>query len=224
MKFGFLVVCSAIALRPVVTSATSVRMGDRPATTCAALGSVPDYIRGLSCRMARMIASGTGRSATFRHLVEHVGRLNGIVYIEEDYYLNTHTRTRLMGALVHRVTVSGDSRILHLFIAPVSGDQPVITMAHELQHVVEVLESGAVTEDEINQLFDRIGNRIRAGIVETHAALDVENVVRRELSKRTDAISSLPVADEDNVSGSFRTHPIVRTTVLARTAANLTTP
>jgi hypothetical protein len=65
------------------------------------------------------------------------------------------------------------------------GDRPTFILAHELQHAIEVLEAPDVsTEHAVDQLFEQIGTHAHAGVLETHAALDAERAVRRELSRR----------------------------------------
>jgi hypothetical protein len=46
---------------------------------------------------------------------------------------------------------------------------------------VEVLESGATTEQEIERLFERIGIRAGVRIMETTAALEIQHTVTNEL-------------------------------------------
>jgi hypothetical protein len=75
--------------------------------------------------------------------------------------------------------------VLHVMVGAVHGDRPIYLLAHELQHVVEVLEAPDVlTERDVDQLFERIGWRAFAGDMETQAALDTERAVRSELSRR----------------------------------------
>jgi len=154
---------------------------------CAAREMVPGQLRPLSCRTAAIVASGLARSATFRQLVDRVGQLNGIVYITDRYYVNSQTRRVLSGALSHSVSIAGAHRVLHLIVAPESGDRPIITMAHERQHAIEVLEApGVDTEAAVDQLFERIGVHVSAGVMETQAALDAERAVMRDLSAHRD--------------------------------------
>jgi hypothetical protein len=122
----------------------------------------------------------------FRLLVERVGALNGIVYIHSSFYVSPQTKRLLSGALSHRIDTAGAYRVLHLIVAPASGDEPLVTIAHELQHVIEVLEEPSVqTEAAVDRLFERIGMHVSAGVMETQSALEVERVVRREvLAKR----------------------------------------
>jgi hypothetical protein len=154
-----------------------------PPQECAVREMVPGQLRPFSCRTAAIVANGLARSATFRGLVDRIGQLNGIVYITDRYYVNSQTRRVLSGALSHSVSMAGAHRVLHLMVAPESGDRPLITIAHELQHAIEVLEApGVNTEAAVDQLFARIGVQVSAGIMETQAALDAERTVMRELS------------------------------------------
>jgi hypothetical protein len=152
---------------------------------CASPETVPPQLRPLDCRLGTAIADGLKRSATFRQLVARVGALNGIVYIQLKQSVNPRTKRVLDGALSHSFSTAGAYRVLHVMVGAVEGDRPIYLLAHELQHVVEVLEAPAVsTERDVDQLFERIGVRAFAGDMETQTALDVEHAVRSELSRR----------------------------------------
>jgi hypothetical protein len=152
---------------------------------CAARDAVPPQLRPLDCRLAAAIADGVERSATFRQLVERVGTLSGIVYIQLKLYVDPHTKRVLDGALSHSVTTAGAHRVLHVIVGAEQGDRPIVILAHELRHAIEVLEAPNVsTEDAVDRLFERIGTHTHSGVVETQAALDAERAVRRELSHR----------------------------------------
>ena len=103
------------------------------------------------------------RSATLSREIERIGELNGIVYIKDAYYVEPRTGRVLSGALSHEVTMAGSHRVLHVTVAPESGDRCLITLAHELQHAIEVLEAkGAVTRVAVDRLFERIGMQVGA--------------------------------------------------------------
>jgi hypothetical protein len=159
---------------------------------CEANG-VPDYIRSFDCRLAKVVASGLERSETLRQLVGRVGCLKGIVYIEAQYYVRLQAGIVLPGALAHTVTNAGEYRILRLMVGPHSEDRAIVVLAHELQHAVEVLESDATTEAEIDRLFERIGVPGSTGIVETRAAREVGRAVARELleSRRRKSVGTV---------------------------------
>jgi hypothetical protein len=150
---------------------------------CPARDTVPTQLRSLDCRTVAIVASGIERSTTFRRLIDRVGQLNGIVYIEDRYYVNERTRRVMDGALSHQITKAGAYRVLHLIVAPQSGDRRIVTMAHELQHAIEVLEvTDADSEAAVDRVFERIGVNTSAGVMETQAALDAERAVAHELS------------------------------------------
>jgi hypothetical protein len=131
------------------------------------------------------MANGMVRSATLRRMVDRVGELNGIVYIEDRCYVNDRAGRVLSGALSHHITVAGAFRVLHLLVAPESGHRQLTTIAHELQHAIEVLEATEVTSDAaVDRLFERIGVNTSAGVIETQAAVDMERAVGRELSAK----------------------------------------
>jgi len=116
-------------------------------------------------------------------VIDRVGELNGIVYIKDAYYVDPRTRRALSGALSHAITMAGTHRVLHVTVAPESGDRSLITLGHELQHAIEVLEANdATTEAAVDRLFERIGVRVGASVMETTSAVAVQRAVARELS------------------------------------------
>ena len=167
--------------------------------------TVPEHLRILDCRMAALVTNGMARSSTLRQLTDTVGTLRGIVYVKTGYYVNPDTKRVLSGALSHRISVAGAYRLLHLMVAPESGDRPLVILAHELQHAIEVLEhSDVATEAAVDRLFDRIGTHTGAGVVETQAAQVAERAVARELSANRGSAhapivphSVRPTRDED---------------------------
>jgi len=151
---------------------------------CVARQTLPPQVRPLTCRTAARMSDGMARSATLRREIDRVGELNGIVYVRDAYYVDPRTKRVLSGALSHAITMAGAHRVLNMVVAPESGDRSMITLAHELQHAIEVLEADDVTtETAVDRLFERIGARVGASIMETRSAVDVERVVARELSR-----------------------------------------
>ena len=151
---------------------------------CPAAAAVPEHIRTSSCAMMDVIALGMSGSPSFRRLVERVAALHGIVYLTAKQVVQSHTLRVIDGTLQHRVTVAGSYRILYATVTPYSGLRPARIIAHELQHAIEVLESNAASEREIDDLFERIGVHTANWTVETEAALAVEDAVTKELANR----------------------------------------
>ena len=148
---------------------------------CAAAAAMPEHIRTDACDMMRAIAVGMSDSPSFRRLVERVAALHGIVYLTAKQVVQSQTRRVIDGTLQHRVIVAGSHRLLFATVTPYSGLRPVPIIAHELQHAIEVLESNATSEREIDDLFERIGVPTAARTMETAAALAVEVAVAKEL-------------------------------------------
>jgi hypothetical protein len=156
-------------------------------------------IRPQDPRTARFLKDGLRRSATMRGLAERIEASNVIVYVGIDPMM----RSSLTGAL-SLVTASGDFRYVR---AHISGGQipdlMIATLAHEFQHVVEVIDHPSVVDDEsLVTLYRRIGvagNDRRHASWETMAARDVGAQVRRELGART--ASGAAPASTDSTSG-----------------------
>jgi len=151
---------------------------------CMATGAAPDHIRTTSCDMMRAIDLGMSASPSFRRLVERVAMLHGIVYFTAKQVVQSQTLRVIDGTLQHRVTVAGSYRLLFATVTPYRGLRPIPVIAHELQHALELLESNATSEREIDDLFERIGVYTATRTVETAAALAVEETVKKELARK----------------------------------------
>lgn len=167
----------------IAVGSVGVRAEVQAPDSCAARQALPAQVRPLTCRTVARVADGMARSGTLRRIIDRIGELNGIIYIKDAYYVDPRTRRVLSGALSHEITMAGVHRVLHVTVAPESGDRLLITLAHELQHAIEVLEAHDVaTETDVDRLFERIGVPVGASVMETTSAIDVERVVARELA------------------------------------------
>jgi len=79
---------------------------------------------------------------------------------------------------------TGPYRILYATVTPYTGVRPARIIAHEMQHAIEVLESDAACERDIDDLFEQVRVHAATSTVETEAALAVEDAVTRELGNR----------------------------------------
>jgi len=144
--------------------------------------TLPGHIRVLDRRLADVIACGIQRSATLRRMVDRIAELDGIIYVTATVKVRPETNHVLRAALVHEVAVAGTSRILRVVVAHNHGDDAVATIAHELQHATEVLESpGVRSAADVTALFKRIGREVYAGVWETVEAGNIERTVAQEL-------------------------------------------
>lgn len=132
-------------------------------------------------RSVQVLREGAARSATFRALVNRIEASNLIVYIA----VNPILKSSLSGALTW-MTRAGDYRYVRASIsADLTLDQMIASVAHELQHAVEVIEDESVTDERsLVALYKRIGQPSRAAGPsgwETLAAQRTGTQVRREL-------------------------------------------
>jgi hypothetical protein len=130
-----------------------------------------------------LVLEGRHRSPTFAALVERIERADTLVYIVRVHSL-PH---RMEGSLVHEQAYS-TARYLKIALAMgTPSERMLVVIAHELQHVCEVLDAGISTDGAaLDLLFARIGTRQLGTDVgeqyETAAAQEVEKAVSRELS------------------------------------------
>src|SRR6187399_50949 len=132
-------------------------------------------------RSVQVLKEGAARSATFRALVNRIEASNLIVYIA----VNPVLKSTLSGSLTW-MTRAGDFRYVRASIrTDLTFDQMIASVAHELQHAVEVIEDESVTDERsLTALYKRIGHPSgSAGLKgwETAAAQRTGTQVRREL-------------------------------------------
>ena len=111
-------------------------------------------IRPQDARITSVLQEGIARSATFRALVDRIEASNVIVYVGVDPLM----KSSLAGALTW-MTQAGDYRYLRASISTdLTSDQMIATLAHELQHAVEVIEDESVVDEKtLVALYKRIG-------------------------------------------------------------------
>ncbi len=137
-------------------------------------------LRPQDSRITLILQEGMARSATFRALVDRIEASNLIVYVAVSPIL----KSGLSGALTW-MTRAGDFRYVRASIRiDLPFDQMIATVAHELQHAVEVIEEESVVdESSLIALYRRIGepsHTLGKGW-ETVAARRTGAQVRREL-------------------------------------------
>jgi hypothetical protein len=138
-------------------------------------------LRPQDSRLADLLRDGVARSATFRALVNRLESGQVIVYLSTSLTL----RSTLAGKLTW-MTKAGAFRYVKATInANQTADQMIATLAHELQHALEVSDDLDVTDQRsMLALYKRIGRPSHSILVEaweTQAAHDAGVQVRREL-------------------------------------------
>ena len=152
-------------------------------------------IRPQDPRLTDLLRDGVARSATFRSLVTRIEAGNVFVYLS----LSPVMKSTLAGKLTW-ITNAGKFRYLRATInTEQSFDQMIATLAHELQHAVEVSADSSVTDQRsLQELYKRIGRPSFGGIIagwETEAAQQTGLQVRRELTAATATASTARVGD-----------------------------
>ena len=148
---------------------------------------VGPHLRTEEPRIHALIDKGITRSPTFASLLDALKQTDVIVYVE------SRMLERVRGQVPHTVTVAGQYRYLRVQVMPTGSDDQIIsTLAHEVQHAVEIARAPAVGRGEsVESLYARIGFKRRL-TYETNEALDMGQKVRDELARR-------PAADRAHV-------------------------
>lgn len=138
-------------------------------------------LRPQDARSIQLLRNGMARSETFRALVERIEASNVFVYVEVSPFI----KSSLAGQLTW-MAQAGPYRYLRATLSPEqTSDQLIASLAHELQHAVEVIgDELVVNEKTLVSLYKRIGQPSSAAAAsgwETIAAQETGYRVRREL-------------------------------------------
>ena len=142
-------------------------------------------IRTQGPRATVALRDGMARSETVRALVDRIESSNVFVYVSVSPFI----KPSLSGQLTW-MTQAGPDRYLRATLSTdQTSDQLIASLAHELQHAVEVVDDDlVVSEKTLVALYQRIGHPSRAVANrgwETVAAQETGYRVRRELVEST---------------------------------------
>jgi len=169
-------------LRFLIGAAMTMTTATRLLACDAAL---PDHVRIPDCRKAAAVADAAGRSATLNDLFQRVQRTNGLIFITTPPAIGR--AKDILGGLSLDISVAGSFRILRIYVTCRLDDTAMAVVGHEVRHAVEVLETSATTEAEVDALYGRIGWPMSSLSFETQAAIDAQNTIAHELrASRTD--------------------------------------
>jgi hypothetical protein len=123
------------------------------------------------------LQAGCRSSSTFQDLGRRVARANGVVLV------NDGSCGAKRGCLQHWIAVAGVRRYLRVLInTNKPRNEVVATIAHELQHAVEVLDDPSIRTAAAIYWRSRGPFAASQRSFETQAAIEIESAVRRELS------------------------------------------
>jgi hypothetical protein len=153
-------------------------------TSSTLAATAPDRearLRPQDTRLTQLLRDGAARSTTFKALVDRIEASNVIVYVA----LNPLMKPSLSGMLTW-MTRAGDFRYVRASISKdLNENQMIATLAHELQHAVEVIDDETVIDEKsLVALYRRIGQQNSSASPsrwETTAAQQAGFQVRREL-------------------------------------------
>lgn len=137
------------------------------------------------------LLTGCQRSATFRSLGRRIQDAHGVVVVNDG---GCGARR---GCLLHWIAVAGERRYLRMAIdADRPREEVAVTIGHELQHALEVLDDPSIrTAAAIYWRFRGAFTGSQRSY-ETPEALAIEDRIRAEMARRSDSDVSSPPCTE----------------------------
>ena len=135
-------------------------------------------VRAADPGLAALIIETAGRSATFRQMLEAIDASDGLVYVVRGR-CGHGVRARL-----DFLVVAGPNRFLRITLDDRGTDaQAMVSLGHELRHVLEVLaEPAVISRATMYHFYHGMAMRRGKGF-ETSAAIAAGDTVREDLRK-----------------------------------------
>lgn len=148
------------------------------AATSAAGSTAARPLRIYDDRLRAAVFDAAERSPTLRILLTRLADFKAIVLIQWSPALGP----RLDAATLPQVTVTPETRYLYIAIKPAKvTDYLVSVVAHEVQHTIEILESGQTEPAAIVGLFRASARGLPQRLYCTPSAVDAGRAVLEEL-------------------------------------------
>jgi hypothetical protein len=179
---SLLVICLSLTMGQLPVTAA----GADAATACRILAEraapTQSPVRPLRRWIGGLISEARRRSATLDGLIRTTESSRAVVYIDEAEADGNDWggRTILMAA-------SCGYTYLRIELRRLSPIDTASLLAHELQHVLEIVSSGATTAQQVEQLYQRIGEEwrvLRGRRFDTATAVRAGDAARLELRQR----------------------------------------
>lgn len=153
-------------------------------------------VRPMQPLVEKLIATGMGRSESFRRLVREIEASDVIVYIEARRDLRAG-----VGASMRFLTTSASDRFLKIHLdAHHNPNVLVALLGHELQHVVEVAQNRTIrSADDLRAFYRQTGVRTGPDSFDSEAARQMGYLVREELLGRPMSDIRMASAGRDRV-------------------------
>lgn len=157
----------------------AARQTPGPARADQAVAPEAPRVRTNDPALAALIQEATDRSPTFRYLAERIQASDGLVYIVRGRCGHT-----VRACLALWVGVAPPNRLLRVVVDPHEADEEVMaSIAHELRHVLEVLDEPSVRSRADMFFFYTRDRPWQGQAFETQAAVEAGNLVFRELKE-----------------------------------------
>lgn len=150
----------------------------------ASADTVP-HLRILDGQLKSLFEHGLTQSPTLRELADKIQEASILVFVESDMRMSER-----LGARLQFVTTVDGVRYVRVDInCTLAPRRQVALLAHELQHALEIADRPDIVDIEaMESMYEDIGFQSfedgRHRGFETHAALDVQETVDRELGGR----------------------------------------
>lgn len=152
-----------------------------------------DAIRSPDANVRYLLSEGCRLSPSLQQLAAAIARTDGVVYVS----IGSCPVRALRGCLLHSVYDAVAARYLWIRVSPNSDSRELLaTVAHELQHALEVLARDNIrTSRDLLDFYRSQESRSYSGAValgpfrtyETIAAINVGDAVRAELTASSSA-------------------------------------
>lgn len=174
--------------------AASVMSGpiERGCPSSAVWGQGP-AIRSPDARLRALLLGGCRMSPTLRQLAGAIGRTDGIVYLA----IGPCPLRALRGCLLHSVHDTGNARYMWIRLSANTDERELIaTIAHELQHALEVLiRADLRSQHDLLDFYRSMASRAYSATTlgspfrtyETDEAITIAAAVRQEVAGFSEA-------------------------------------
>jgi hypothetical protein len=184
-------------MRALLAAIVAVGLGGHVIASAPAPVNPHARVRPMQPLVDKLVATGMGRSAAFRHLVRQIEASDVIVYIEARRDLRAG-----VGASMRFLATSATDRFVKIHLdANHNPNVLVALLGHELQHVVEVAQNRSIrSADDLRTFYRETGMRTGPDSFDSEAARQMGYLVREELLGRPASDVRMAMAGRDRES------------------------
>ena len=183
-------------MRALLAAIITVGVGGHVAATAPVPINPNARVRPMQPLVEKLLATGMGRSESFRRLIREIEASDVIVYIEARRDLRSG-----VGASMRFLATSASDRFVKIHLDANHNPHVLVALlGHELQHVVEVAQNRSIrSADDLRVFYREKGVRTGPDSFDSEAARQMGYVVREELLGRPMSDLRMAVATRDRV-------------------------